>query len=101
MCNQAMCYIATKITNTGQFQKKLHNFVKSIPKDKLIIIISYFKIGRKATDKKANMIDNILTHFKKQLNPNLCQGGCGSELVVKFVTCPSCERKKEKPRKYQ
>ena len=76
----------------------LENFVKGIPKDKLIKVISHFEIGRKSTDKKENMVYNIVQHFRKLLQPKLCQGGCGASLQQEFSTCLACESKKEKPR---
>ena len=76
----------------------LENFVKGIPKDKLIKVISHFEIGRKSTDKKENMVYNIVQHFRKLLQPKLCQGGCGASLQEEFSTCLSCESKKDKPR---
>ena len=41
----------------------LENFVKSIAKDKLVKVISHFEIGRKSTDKKENMVYNVVQHF--------------------------------------
>jgi hypothetical protein len=76
----------------------LENFVKSIPKDKLIKVVSHFEIGRKATDKKENIVYNIVNHFRKFLQPKLCQGGCGYTLQEDFTTCLGCDGKKEKPR---
>ena len=76
----------------------LENFVKSIAKDKLVKVISHFEIGRKSTDKKENMVYNVVQHFKKLLQPKLCQGGCGASLQVDFTTCLGCENKKDKPR---
>jgi exonuclease VII small subunit len=76
----------------------LENFVKSIAKDKLVKVISHFEIGRKSTDKKENMVYNVVQHFKKLLQPKLCQGGCGASLQVEFTTCLGCENKKDKPR---
>lgn len=76
----------------------LENFVKSVPKDKLVKVISYYEIGRKSSDRKENMVYNIVEHFRKILNPKLCQGGCGFSLKEEFTTCLGCENKKEKPR---
>jgi len=76
----------------------LENFVKSIPKDKLIKVISYFEIGRKSTDKKEDMVYNIVQHFRKLLQPKLCQGGCGFALQEEFTTCLTCKNRQEKPR---
>jgi len=74
----------------------LENFVKGIPKDRLIKVISHFNIGRKSTDKKENMVYNVLNHFKNLLHPTLCQGGCGATLEEQFKTCLGC--KNEQPR---
>lgn len=74
----------------------LENFVKGIPKDRLIKVISHFQIGRKSNDRKENMVYNVVNHFKKLLQPSLCQGGCGSILNEEFKTCLAC--KNEKPR---
>lgn len=76
----------------------LENFVKSIAKDRLIKVISYYEIGRKSTDRKENMVYNIVEYFRKILNPNVCQGGCGFTLENEFTTCIGCQNKKEKPR---
>jgi hypothetical protein len=72
---------------------KLEKFVIDIPKDKLIKVISHFKIGRKATDTKSIMINNVVKHFQKIMNPKLCIGGCGYELVNTFDTCEKCKNK--------
>lgn len=72
---------------------KLEKFVIDIPKDRLIKVISHFQIGRKATDVKSVMVKNVVDHFKKILNPKLCSGGCGFELVNTFDTCEKCKTK--------
>ena len=76
----------------------LENFVKGIPKDKLVKVISHFEIGRKSTDKKENMVFNIVQHFRKLLQPKLCQGGCGYTLQEEFTMCLACKNQQEKPR---
>ena len=78
---------------------KLENFVQSIPKDRLIKVISHFEIGRKSSDRKDKMIFNIVEHFRKIQKPTLCLGGCGFDLGKEFSYCKTCEEKKEKPRR--
>ena len=78
---------------------KLENFVQSIPKDRLIKVISRFEIGRKSSDRKDKMIFNIVEHFRKIQKPTLCLGGCGFNLSKEFTYCKPCEEKKEKPRR--
>lgn len=96
--NKDMDIIISDIEKAKNNLIVLENFVKSIPKDKLIKVVSHFEIGRKATDKKEDIIYNIINHFRKLLQPKLCQGGCGSTLQEEFKTCLGCENKKEKPR---
>jgi hypothetical protein len=73
--------------------EKLEKFVIDIPKDKLIKVISYFKIGRKATDTKNTMVNNITEYFRRIMNPKLCKGGCGYELEKEFDICEKCKNK--------
>jgi len=96
--NKDMDIIISDIEKAKNNLIVLENFVKSIPKDKLIKVVSHFEIGRKATDKKEDIIYNIINHFRKLLQPKLCQGGCGSTMQEEFKTCLGCENKKEKPR---
>jgi len=71
----------------------LEKFLKQIPKDKLINIISHYQIGRKATDTKDRMIMNTLDHFRKKQNTYLCRGSCGSVLQEQFSICGKCSKK--------
>lgn len=75
----------------------LENYVKTISKDKLIIIISHFQVGRKSSDTKDRMVFNVVEHFRKMMTPTLCQGGCGYTLQEEFSTCKACEIKNKKP----
>lgn len=89
--------IDTYIQDINTLKEDLHtlkSFVENLPKDKLIKIISYFGVGRKATDKKAVMVENVVEHFRCLLNPLLCQGGCGFTLQEEFSTCGACTKKK-------
>lgn len=72
---------------------ELEKFLKQIPKDKLINIISHYQIGRKATDTKDRMIMNTLDHFRKKQNTYLCRGSCGSVLQEQFSICGKCSKK--------
>jgi len=74
----------------------LKTFINHIPKDKLVLLISHFEVGRKSTDTKEKMVFNMVEHFKKLANPNSCLGGCGSMLEQQFSTCKKCERIEEK-----
>jgi hypothetical protein len=74
---------------------ELKHVVADIPKDKLIKVISHFKIGRKSTDSKDKMVLNIVNHFKAQQNPYACVKGCGVTLTVQFNTCGTCKKKKK------
>lgn len=42
---------------------QLENFIRQISRDKLVLIISYYKIGRKASDNKDRMVYNIIHYF--------------------------------------
>ena len=72
---------------------ELEKFVRQIPKDKLVHIISHYKVGRKATDTKDKMVNNIVEHFRKVQNIYLCRGGCGSTLKEEFSKCEKCSNK--------
>ena len=75
---------------------ELKTFINHIPKDKLILLISHFEVGRKSTDNKEKMVANMVEHFKKLANPNICLGGCGFILEQQFSKCKKCERIEEK-----
>lgn len=78
---------------------ELETYVRHIPKDKLIKVISHFAIGRKSSDTKDRMVVNIVNHFKRLLNPLICMGGCGSVLQKEFTTCGACVEKAKNPSK--
>ena len=75
---------------------ELKTFINHIPKDKLILLISHFEVGRKSTDNKEQMVSKMVEHFKKLASPNICLGGCGSILEQQFSTCKKCERIEDK-----
>ena len=68
----------------------MENYVKSIPKDSLILIISHYQIGRKPTDVKSTMVFNIIQHFKQLLDPAKCRS-CSGDVVPPHKTCVKCE----------
>ena len=78
---------------------RLEAYVKNIPKDQLVIIISHFNIGRKSTDSKAIMNNNVVSYFKRIANPYLCSGGCGYILKEQNTMCNGCSEKKKKKQK--
>ena len=75
---------------------ELKTFINHIPKDKLILLISHFQVGRKSTDNKEQMVSKMVEHFKKLASPNICLGGCGSILEQQFSKCKKCERVEDK-----
>jgi hypothetical protein len=78
--------------------KALEEYLQHLPKDALILVISHYKIGRKASDVKSTMIHNTLHHFRGLLCPEMCQGGCGSTVVAPLLVCKKCEKKPPCPR---
>lgn len=74
---------------------QLEKYILHIPKDKLVLIISHYSIGRKSSDTKDVMVKNTVDHFRKLLNPMLCQGGCGYELKEQFSMCNDCKEKQQ------
>jgi hypothetical protein len=71
----------------------LRTYVSHIPKGKLIYIISHYQIGRKSTDTKDRMVHNTIEYFKRLLNPETCQNGCGVPSRSEYGMCLSCEKK--------
>lgn len=71
----------------------LENYVKSIPKDSLILIIAHYRIGRKPTDVKSTIVLNIIQYFKQLMDPTKCRSCCGS-VVPPHVLCGKCETKR-------
>ena len=96
--NKDFDVLVSDIEKTKDNLINLEKFIKNIPKDKLVKVVSHFKVGRKSTDTKEKMIFNTVQHFKKLLNPFLCQGGCGFELEEESSTCKKCEKTKDTPR---
>jgi hypothetical protein len=84
------------IENRKNNLAELEKYVKLIPKDKLIRCISHYKIGRKSTYTKAEMIKNVVLHFERFLNPNICRGSCGNVLKEQFTTCNGCMKIKNR-----
>lgn len=78
---------------------KLKLFVERIAKDRLIRIISHFGVGRKSTDSKAQMVNNVVAHFNLLQNPFLCRGGCGHKLQEQLGTCGGCTKTKAKTKR--
>lgn len=78
---------------------ELEVFLRKVSKGKLANILKHYKVGRKKTDVKDNMVINTVNFFKKLANPNICRGGCGSVLDTEFSTCMSCSNSKPRSRK--
>lgn len=90
----------TNIENIKHMLDKLEDYVKRIPKDKLIKIISHFSVGRKSSDNKDRMVHNIVNHFRNLMGPNNCKFGCGAILSQDMEICIPCQKKQEKKQKY-
>ena len=86
----------TDIDNLKVDLHELENYIKNICKDKLTCIISHYSIGRKSTDTKPKMIENIVNHFRKLQDVKLCRGGCGFILQEELSTCEECNKKNTK-----
>jgi hypothetical protein len=91
--------IEEHIKDIGNLKNKLvelEKYIRNICKDKLTCIISHFNVGRKSSDKKEKMIENIIIHFRKLQDPKLCRGGCGFLLQKELSTCEKCKKNSEK-----
>jgi len=73
---------------------KLREYLKSISRDKLTVIISHFSIGRKSSDNKGTMVENIVKYFEHLADPHICKGGCGLKLIDSGTTCQTCKNRK-------
>lgn len=73
----------------------LKNYLDNLTKDQLVKIVSHYQVGRKSTDSKAIILDNILKFFQKQMDSDKCPGGCGRKAVEQNVKCGECLRKEE------
>lgn len=69
---------------------ELEKLLRQIPKNTLILIITHYQVGRKATDSKDIMVSNTLERFKQFSNPKLCSGYCGTEVKEDFSICENC-----------
>ncbi|NDE13727.1 KilA-N domain-containing protein [bacterium] len=70
----------------------LENLLLGVPKDCLILIIAHYQIGRKATDRKTTMVNNLVQHFRSLMDPSRCRG-CGATVVPPHTTCGGCQQK--------
>ncbi len=73
----------------------LKDYLNKLTKDQLVKVVSHFQVGRKSTDTKAIILDNIVNFFQKQLDSDMCPGGCDRKAVEKNVKCGECIRKEE------
>lgn len=70
----------------------LETFLRSIPKDRLIKVVSHFQIGRQASDRKEHMINKCMTYFKSIVSPSYCKGGCGAKMRPDMEFCNNCNK---------
>lgn len=76
--------------------KELRSYLTHIPKGKLMYINSYYKVGRKSSDTKERIIHNMVEHFRKLLNNEKCQSGCGMLARTESGMCLSCDKKTQR-----
>ena len=95
-----------KINNTNKFEQSiiaideiksdivaLTNFLKSISKDIIVMVMSHYKISRSHPDNKDQLMVKVIDHFKALLNPFICLGTCGITLNSQFSVCDVCKNK--------
>lgn len=70
----------------------LTNFLKNIQKDCLILIISHYQVGRKATDDKATMVHNLIQYFMHLMEPSKCRY-CKGSISPPEIICTDCQNK--------
>jgi hypothetical protein len=70
----------------------LENLLLGVPKDCLILIIAHYGVGRKATDRKTTMVNNLVRHFRSLMDPSRCRG-CAATVVPPAVVCGGCQDK--------
>ena len=88
--------VSDYITDIEQIKtnmEQLEVYLEHIPKDTLILLVSHYRVGRKASDVKSTMIHNMVKHFQALLSPEKCQGGCGVSVVEPHSRCRACQEK--------
>lgn len=65
----------------------LKQLIHHIPKTPLAYIISHYQIGRKSSDTKERMVNNVIEYFKKMISPDMCQNGCGVQNIPETGLC--------------
>lgn len=70
----------------------LTNFLRNIQKDCLILVVSHYHVGRKATDNKAAMVQNLLNYFMNLTDPSKCRY-CKTEITPPQRICGECQKK--------
>jgi hypothetical protein len=74
---------------------KLKNYLEKHNRTIIVKVISYYKIGRKSDEIKDVMIQNIIEHFRKEIEPMKCISGCGRNMTIEKISCGECVRKIE------
>ena len=71
---------------------KLKFYLSRTSSNKIRVIATHYKITRKNTDKKEDMIVKIILYFDSLKSPFLCLGNCGFKLQKEFSHCESCKK---------
>lgn len=74
---------------------KLKNYLEKHNRTIIVKVISHYKIGRKSDEIKDVMIQNIIEHFRKEIEPMKCISGCGRTITIEKISCGECVRKIE------
>jgi hypothetical protein len=88
--NLVLTYIEENKNNLGNLKK----YLELLTKDQLIKIISQFKIGRKSTDTKAIILNNILIFFQNKIDSEKCPDCYDSKKKENFI-CEEFLQKEE------
>jgi len=90
---QHVSEIIADIEKIKTHMEPLAVYLEHIPKDTLILLVSHYQVGRKASDVKSTMIHNMVKHFQALLSPEKCKGGCGVSVEEPHSRCGACQEK--------
>jgi hypothetical protein len=76
-------------------EDNLKNILKRIPVDVISSILKHYKITRKSTDKKDDIIFKVMNYFRCLQDTYKCIGNCGFTLEEEFSSCNACKINKK------
>lgn len=77
-------------------EKKLKQFVKTLPVNEIFSILKHYNLTRKSTDKKDDVVFKIIENFRNLQDTHKCIGNCGFSLKEEFSCCDGCKNKEKK-----